>query len=53
MRFNAGDRTDFCKPYLVNGAECEILKILPNTAIVQFVGQIETDIISLAYLGTA
>ena len=51
VKFNAGNRTDFCRPYLVNGADCEILVILPNTAIVRFVGQSETDIISLVYLG--
>ena len=50
VKFNAGNRTDFCRPYLVNGADCKILVILPNTAIVQFAGQSETDIVSLVYL---
>ncbi len=50
VKFNAGSRVDFCRPYLVNGADCEILVILPNTAIVQFIGQSETDIVSLVYL---
>ena len=50
VKFNVGDRTDFCRPYLIDGADCEILVILPNTAIVQFIGQSETDIVSLVYL---
>lgn len=50
VKFNAGCRADFCRPYLVNDAECVVLKINPNTAIVRFIGQNETDIVSLVYL---
>ncbi len=50
VKFDAGNRTDFCRPYIINGADCKILVILPNTAIVRFIGQTETDIVSLVYL---
>lgn len=49
-RFNAGRRTDFCRSYLVNGAKCKVLEIKPNTAIVRFDGQNDTDIVSKVYL---
>ena len=48
--FNAAPRTEFCRPYLLNKAKCEILEIHPNTATVRFEGQKETDIVSLGYL---
>jgi len=49
-KFNAGRRVGFCRPYLVNGAKCVVLKMNPNTAIVRFDEQDDTDIVSLAYL---
>ena len=48
--FNAQNRSNFCRPYIKNGAICEVLEIKPNTAIVRFDGQKDTDIVSLAYL---
>ena len=48
--FNASPRTDFCCPYIQNKAKCEILEINPNTAIVRFDGQEQTDIVYLGYL---
>ena len=49
-KFNAGRRVGLCRPYLVNGADCKVLKVNPNTATVHFVGADDTDIVSLAYL---
>ncbi len=48
--FNAFPRVDFCRKYLVNGAKCVVLKIVPNTAIVRFDEVDDTDIVSLVYL---
>lgn len=50
MRFNAGRRTGFCRSYLVNGAECTVVKVNVNTTTVLFDGQADTDIVSLTYL---
>ncbi len=48
--FYAQNRSNFCRPYIKNGAICKVLEIKPNTAIVRFDGQKDTDIVSLAYL---
>ncbi len=49
--FTVSEGKRFCRPYLQNGARCEVLKVNPNTAIVQFEGQEDTDIVSLSFLG--
>ncbi len=48
--FTVTDGKEFCRPYLQNGAECEVLEIHPNTATVRFNGQEDTDIVSLSFL---
>jgi|GEM_PF-3273163 len=48
--FTVMDESVFCRPYLRNGARCKIMEINPNTAIVQFDGQEDTDIVSLSFL---
>ncbi len=48
--FTVLDESVFCRPYLQNGASCEVLEVNPNTALVQFNGQEDTDIVSLSFL---
>lgn len=48
--FTVPEGSEFCKPYLQNGVGCEVLEIWSNTAIVQFDGQKDTDIVSLSFL---
>ena len=48
--FNASPRTEFCKGHIKNGAKCKVIAVLPNTVIVRFNGQEETDIVAPAYI---
>ncbi len=48
--FTVPDGKEFCRSYLQNGARCVIVEVNPNTAIVQFKGQEDTDIVSLSFL---
>ncbi len=50
VTFNALPRKEFCKKHIQNGAMCEVVANWPNTVIVRFAGQKDTDIVSPVYL---